>query len=439
MEILFISDAVAPFGTGWAAEAAACLGKALRSSGHRVTVVCPLPPGIDPVRRSLSRRLTRLEGQGDGGRVSFDVYEGRTPGGVETVLLGAQGHSCDVASEPSMGAAFADAVVRLVKQRTAAPDIVHAEGRAGAAALVAFDSDEAPAAPRILVVRPGDADDERTARALAVADALVVPSPTVARRLREEDSEQGPLAAFVREGRGPVVGILDGLDAAVWNPMTDPLLPARFDAFDRAGKSTCRIELQRRLELPLRADIPLVAALVGAADGGWQLLEATAPRILRNELELVLLLDGPPDDPRFERLRAVAARYSERCAAVGASAELLHRAIAAADVVLCPPAGAPGTSLHLSACRYGALPVVRRTPWTADALVDCDPALETGDAFFFDRVDEEEWLATVRRAVAAFHRGARFEARRTHVMRRDHSWDRAARQYEALYRRLTAG
>ena len=61
------------------------------------------------------------------------------------------------------------------------------------------------------------------------------------------------------------VGILNGLDTAVWDPATDTDLAARYSRADRAGKATCRADLLRRVGF--EADDPrAVIGMVGRLD-----------------------------------------------------------------------------------------------------------------------------------------------------------------------------
>ena len=57
---------------------------------------------------------------------------------------------------------------------------------------------------------------------------------------------------------GKVLGIVNGVDADLYNPQTDPLLDYHFDKEDLSGKAQNKAKLQRRVGLPVRADVPLV-------------------------------------------------------------------------------------------------------------------------------------------------------------------------------------
>ena len=39
------------------------------------------------------------------------------------------------------------------------------------------------------------------------------------------------------------IGIINGIDTELWNPATDPGIPARYSASDLAGKDACRASL----------------------------------------------------------------------------------------------------------------------------------------------------------------------------------------------------
>jgi starch synthase len=85
--------------------------------------------------------------------------------------------------------------------------------------------------------------------------------------------------------------------------------------------------------------------------------------------------------------------------------------------------------------RYGAAPVVRATGGLKDTVVDCDAKLETGTGFSFVEDDSQELLAAIERALAARSSPAWPRLVRR-MMRLDRGWERAARQYEQIYKGL---
>ncbi|HEY3665842.1 MAG TPA: glycogen synthase GlgA, partial [Polyangiaceae bacterium] len=73
-----------------------------------------------------------------------------------------------------------------------------------------------------------------------------------------------------------------------------------------------------------------------------------------------------------------------------------------------------------------------------DAIVDADAELETGTGFLFDSLDAESLLGALSRAFSAYGNPA-FARLRRRVMRLDLAWDRAARRYAQVYRKLVSG
>lgn len=57
---------------------------------------------------------------------------------------------------------------------------------------------------------------------------------------------------------GKVSGIVNGIDADLYNPQTDALLDYHFNQEDLSGKAKNKAKLQERVGLPVRADVPLV-------------------------------------------------------------------------------------------------------------------------------------------------------------------------------------
>lgn len=458
VEVAFVAPEITPYSPqGPIGDACAALSKALRSVGHKVVVISPLWATIEPTARGLARRLSGVEVALGGQRHACSIFDGRTTGGVELVFVAQPELFGSLAgASPEAWLVFAEAVVQVLKAREPAVEVVHAHG-AYAAAVLPLCEAALPRAARVLSLH------DSTQRAPLSGLSKSVELPAAVRELAGSGADASLLcagvraaqravasseheAASLREGRGldqalraalaaegKLRGIANGLDASRWNPLTDPLLPSRFDPVDLRGKARCKDGLQLELGLPVRPETPVVVCPLGEDGGAGALLARVAAPLLHNDVQLVVA--GSPGEAEGA-LGALGEADPERMKVCAAADErLLHRAIAGADFVLLLEAEAARRELHLAAQRYGALPIARRAGAVADAVVDCDAELVTGSGFTCERESPEELLAAAQRALSAFaHDG--FDALKRRVMRLDLSWERSARRYEYLYKEL---
>jgi len=241
------------------------------------------------------------------------------------------------------------------------------------------------------------------------------------------------VAEVIAARKNPVVGIVNGIDYALYNPATDAALPSRYDAEDLAQRGICKTSMLRALELPLELERPLVLAL-GDLDPakGNDLVIGALTALLKNDLSLVLA--GRLAPPLAKKLRTLRTRHRDRIAWLEEADEAtLRRLYAAADLVLLPSRREPCGTAQLVAQRYGAAPVARSVGGLADTIVDCDAALETGTGFLFDEDSADALAAAVARGLAAYASSAWPKLRRR-IMRLDLGWDRPARRYLQIYR-----
>jgi starch synthase len=483
MEITFVTTELSPFvKVGGLADVSTALPKALRTLGHSVTIVVPRFPELEAQGLLLARRLTPLRFLL--GERSFEstVFDGRLASQVDLVVVDVPGlfdrpgvygeHGNEYPDNAVRFAALSRAAAELVRERAALGrpvDAVHcndwptaliptylralsAESPALAATRTVltihnvvhqgvFPKDEMPAiglswdAFRIDGIEfYGKVNFLK--QGIVTADAVTTVSPTYAREIQTPE-HGAKLDGVLRERGDALVGILNGVDYAVWNPATDPAIAARYDAEDVANKARCKGALQRELGLPLDVQAPLVAC-VGriVAQKGTDLVAAAMPRLLRgSDAQIVVAGDG--DAETVAAIEAAVAKSHGRAAfARAASESLVHRIFAAADVVLVPSRYEPCGLVQLYAQRYGAIPVARATGGLVDTIVDCDAKLATGTGFLFEEATADALLGAAERALAARMLPA-WAALVRRVMRIDRGWERSARRYEQLYRSLT--
>lgn len=269
---------------------------------------------------------------------------------------------------------------------------------------------------------------------ISFADSITTVSPTYAEEICTAEGAFG-LDALLRMRKSDLTGILNGIDAEVWNPATDPSLPAKYSAADPvAGKSVCKLHLQQRMGLAVRPQTPLCGMISRMTDQkGFDLISAAADRLLSQDLQLVFLGTG---DPVYEnRIRQLAERFPEKVAAfIGFDDALAHQIEAGADIFLMPSRFEPCGLNQMYSLRYGTVPVVRRVGGLADSVVNYNSQnIDSATGFVFSGYDGDLLAETLERAMAAFRRPEDWKKLIHNGMTADFSWDRSAARYVDIY------
>jgi starch synthase len=468
MHILCVSPDVAPYGESPAAIVSAGLGKALRQLKHDVTMLSPLYPTIDPQRLSLAKRLDSLHVSMGKHQCDFAVYDGRHSSGVQTIFL--DNHQLfNKVYQPAQDSdeenilrfvLFSAAASIWLKDRRDTFDLMHAHDWSCALSVLnakhsnpplpviynIYDLQHQGRLPETMLTDLG-LNNEPFAKdivyggalnlfagALRCADRVVTTTTSQAAAILAEPAAYG-LSRLVAERDMPPVGIRYGVDGSIWNPATDGLIAARYDAVDLLGKVRCKAALQSSTHLPLREEIPLIAIVLPKSPSVYrQAVHDVLPDLLRNDVQVILSHLAEAADADF--FKTLTEQYSERLAVTGCVTKPeLHRLLAGADFLMVPPGLGP-TKLHLCALRYGTVPIVPAEASLAENIVDCDARLETGTGFIFDTAEAAVLLATCQRAAGAFAHNFAFQRLQKHIMQIDHSWDRAARYVDQMAREV---
>ena len=235
-------------------------------------------------------------------------------------------------------------------------------------------------------------------------------------------------------------GILNGIDAGVWDPGADDALAAPYRRGDLAGKAACRADLLRRLGMD-PSDGGAVVGCIGRLDPqkGLDLLADAAPALLEAGVRLVVLGDGHAEIAA--PFRALATSAPDRVAlAERFDRALARRIYAGVDIFAMPSRFEPCGLGQMIALRYGTPPVVRRTGGLADSVVDVDEQPGRGTGFVFDEATPGALAAAIERAVR-LRAGdpAAWAALQERGMARDFGWETSsAPRYLDAYRRAAA-
>ena len=259
------------------------------------------------------------------------------------------------------------------------------------------------------------------------ATMLSTVSPRYAQEIQTDEGGAG-LAGTLRWRQRDLVGILNGIDTSVWDPQTDPHLPAHFSHTDMAGKATCKRVLQQRMGLDDCSDTPLIGIVSRLVEQkGIDIIVEALPAIVSRGAQIVIVGNGPAwVEQALEHFSHQSPQLRVR---FGFDEALAHLVEAGADLFLMPSRYEPCGLNQMYSQRYGTLPVVRAVGGLRDSV-------EHGvTGFTFDALSGDALSSAVHHALDCYaHRPQHFAAMQQSAMRKDMSWNRAASHYEAMYR-----
>ena len=273
--------------------------------------------------------------------------------------------------------------------------------------------------------------------AMLCADAVTTVSPTYARQLHLSAYAEGMESVVQRCGE-KFSGIVNGIDISVFDPATDPVLPAHYSVKNSRGKASCKKALQEELGLQVQSDVPLISVvsrLVGHK--GIDLICESLDVVMQTGCQLVVL--GSGDGQYEDFFRYAENRYKGRlCAYIGYNEDLAHRIYAGSDLFLMPSRSEPCGLSQMIAMRYGAVPIVRQTGGLADTVRSCQAGQEDGNGFVFADYSAFDMQYVISQAVDLYRSDLHgFRRVQKRGMTDDFSWNVSAGAYERLYENIT--
>lgn len=269
---------------------------------------------------------------------------------------------------------------------------------------------------------------------LAAASAITTVSPTYAREIREPGFGMG-LEGLIRGREGQVHGIVNGIDPALWNPASDPALPAPYTAKTLAKRAanTRALEAEFGLEAAIGPLCVVISRLTWQK--GMDVLLEAVDHLAGIGGRLALL--GSGDSALESGFHAAAARHPGRIGVrIGYDEALSHRMLAGGDAILVPSRFEPCGLTQLYGLAYGCVPVVSRTGGLADTVIDANLAAQLAGAatgIQFDGVRYQALADALTRTVQLFHQPGAWRALQRAGMKADFAWERSGRAYADLY------
>ncbi len=273
---------------------------------------------------------------------------------------------------------------------------------------------------------------------IVFSDLITTVSKTYAEEIQTPEYGAGLDNLLVERSRD-LYGIINGIDYSLWNPETDKSIFANYGLKNLRGKQLCKKALQRKYKLSER-DCPLIGMITRLTDQkGLNLIADKFQDLMKVDLQFVLLGTG---DPRYHELFQRFAKMYPAKTALNLSFDehSAHEIEAGSDIFLMPSRYEPCGLNQLYSLRYGTVPIVRSTGGLADTIIDArSESISNGrvNGFSFREYSADLLFATIIRAIDLFKDKNQWTNLMKNGMSQDWSWERSAKEYVALYKKVS--
>ncbi|MCD4762170.1 glycogen synthase [bacterium] len=465
IKVLMAAAEAAPFAkAGGLADVVGSLPPALAKLGVDIRLILPLYGHINREKYKLKKIYADLEVPSGMAMMKINLWQGKLPGTSVLIYfidcpayfkykgVYAPGDNSERFLFFSLAALYATPLLKFI------PDIVHCQDSHTALipdilkvtnlqylqnikTLYTIHNYRYQGKTRVITLRTGnlhkeslkaltkdaqDGDINFMAQGVLNADLVNTVSATYAREITTSAYGAG-LEKIIRKRKKDLYGIVNGIDVEKFDPRTDKLIFKNFSVRSLEKKADNKMALQKKLGLKVDKDkalVGLVSRLV------WQKgLDLITERFSKLHCQFVFLGTGQPEYEKH--LKKLAKKFPQRfCARIEFDLKLAMEIYASSDIFLMPSRFEPCGLGQMIAMRYGTVPLARSTGGLADTIDK-----ETG--FLFKNVSRTEFYSCLRDALGVYYNYPdQWRQLQVNCMNRDFTWDRSAKEYLKLYRKM---
>uniref|UniRef100_A0A7I4AQ84 starch synthase n=1 Tax=Physcomitrium patens TaxID=3218 RepID=A0A7I4AQ84_PHYPA len=235
------------------------------------------------------------------------------------------------------------------------------------------------------------------------------------------------------------IGIYNGLDDVLWDPALDCALPETYSVEDMAGKSVCKASLRQELGLPMVDDsVPLVGCILFEnSEVELKLIRAALECAVGEEAQFVCAVHNNPGLGIRLTGKQIHTDANARLLGVNDDA-LLHRIVAASDILYSPDMYEPASQSVMIGMRYGAVPVARQVHSITSSIINLDEQQHIilhATGFPFYSTEDSDAITSLHDALTYWKcHPEMWSTLVRNCMSKDLSWDSSCVEaYEAAY------
>ena len=259
--------------------------------------------------------------------------------------------------------------------------------------------------------------------AIVCSDLVTTVSPRYAREITTSTYAHG-LEHIIRQNTQKLVGIINGINTDLYNPLTNTILSANYDDMSLEKKAENKKALQRALNLDIDEKMCIISMITRlAGHKGIDLVLDKFDEIMQENVQFVIL--GTGESFYENKFREFAKRYPKRVASmITFNGDLSKQIYGGTDLFLMPSKTEPCGLSQMICSRYGTVPIVRATGGLFDTIKDYNNG--KGNGFVFKDYDGNQMVSKIREAVNVYYTDE-YKKLSQKEMKIDFSWNVSAK------------
>jgi glycosyltransferase involved in cell wall biosynthesis len=164
---------------------------------------------------------------------------------------------------------------------------------------------------------------------------------------------------------------------------------------------------------------------------GLDLVKGILDELLCEDVQFIVLGKG---DVEYENyFKYMESRYNGKCRALIAfNRDMASKIYSGADIFLMPSKQEPCGLSQMIACKYGTVPVVRKTGGLADSITPFSETRKPGNGFRFENYNAHEMLYVIKDAIFTYGDKTVWNALVQSAVNSDFSWEKSSKEIKCL-------
>ncbi|MBL7818056.1 MAG: glycogen/starch synthase [Saprospiraceae bacterium] len=255
--------------------------------------------------------------------------------------------------------------------------------------------------------------------------------------LDELKANSGGLEWLINSEIRKSAGILNGIDAQVWDPQTDPMLAYNLADSDVDTYKNKNKEVLAQM-FGVNPNLPIIT-FIGRAVGekGADLLPELYGRYLAMGGAANFIFLGTGDPSVTDALTRLAYQFPDKMGVmVDYNEKVSHQLYAGSDFLIMPSRVEPCGLNQMYSLRYGTVPIVRSIGGLRDTVIDI-ASPDGGSGIRFNNFSIDDAMMALHRSMRLWwDNKAQFLDLRRRIMTIDNSWEYSTQQYLTLYNQI---